>query len=245
MRRFHLGTVLVLALLLSCRPVGTSPRSVAKDLEPTVVEIFGKPVEVTRITGVATGGGPFLLKDAMGDLSRGVFIGVSDVGHVYLMADGYRFDGEMFLRHGKTRETELASPGLLVHFPGLTPEVVARVKEEMTKAANIGTFATCVHGACAILNKAGVRIPGSYGMLPVSITTLMNDVLSGDVRDTRGEPVELQLYEAGPSSATEVLAYSQGREAELMINTGLVGLFAGSIAVAPAIVLALTSWAGG
>jgi hypothetical protein len=209
-------SILCLTLALACQV--RKPDSSTREIESEQALVMGKSLELKRITGVKTSQGHFALNKVFDDPSKGVFLGVNATGHVYLMAGGLRFDGELYFRASETSTSQLADEGLLFHFPNLPPETVARVQQSI-KDADRSKFATCAQGACSLLNRSGVHTKTTLGVSHTRAIAVLNDLFSGGVTDDSGQPIDVHVYATPQIDVSAMLDRSRSREKEVLIHS--------------------------
>lgn len=120
-----------------------------------------------------------------------VVVGVSNNGHMYLMAGGRRFDGEPPIVRSRTRGSPLAGEGALFRI-NLSPERAARVRQAM-EARNGTRNISCVQSACRILRENDIVIAGDRPGMRLRIRPILDGLTRGNVT-AGGQAANVRMY---------------------------------------------------
>ncbi|MGK5084947.1 hypothetical protein WDW37_16790 [Bdellovibrionota bacterium FG-1] len=163
-------------------------------LTPEIEEWNGKLLPLVRIPSeFRDADGRVNLADIFGT-SENVAIGVSEKGN-YTLIEGQNSYSGMIVGEPQLSQHPAGAPlnpGVIVRFDNPGPEVIAKLRKELTlRPASITV--SCVNGACLKLKKAGVVLGGG-AELPIYRTQALNRIIEAGFRGLDGKPVVFEIY---------------------------------------------------
>lgn len=195
--------------------------------EPVVareVPFRGRRVRVFEVPASARDArGRIRVPDLTEPDSSELLLGIRPPAHVFLSVGLQRFDGDIF-RPLQVKERDVVYPGIVLRFLGVPVKTVNALRRQLEAfGGRERRTLTCANSACQVIARtANLEIDDHADMRPflpshVLPTRTVRKLIERGVRDHRGQPVEVQIYNTDGRSLETVLA--EMRRAELRIAT--------------------------
>lgn len=122
----------------------------------------------------------------------GVFLGITNYGHHYLVAGDRKVEGSYFPFPSLRDSSGNVHGGYLIHFPELTPSEVEKLKASLS--SNFGGFSfSCVRASCHPLKKVGISRRGFLESI-FSSQSLKGILQGHSFKDSEGRDVPYTIY---------------------------------------------------
>ncbi len=213
---------------LSCHSLyeTSTPKRVEEwdDVKVLVTEqkLFGKDVEIRQVSRDQLLHGETLLGESLGG-DEAIFIGLNSLGHMYLVANIYRFDGQFAFEKPKYNpKSSHLHKGLVLRIEDrdgkLQDQIIAYFKKNGPPRA-----IDCASGVCKVLSRSSeIQLATSLKqkLLPKE---LFKKIVVDGVREKDGTKKEVQVFVLGNSNP-ELILKAADRYAESMVNTATSGI---------------------
>lgn len=170
----------------------------------STTQLFGREVEIRRVDRSQLIRGKVLFGESIGGDSA-IFIGLNSAGHMYLVANVYRYDGKFAFEKPalNTRSSNL-DRGLVVRIDDpdgkLQDQIIAYFKNNEAPRA-----IDCSAGACKVVGAAtGVKLASTVRETVLPSQLLRRLVIEG-VKNPDGSARKAQLFALGNGDPTVII----------------------------------------
>lgn len=153
--------------------------------------LFGKLVDVYRVDRNQLHGGRFMGEELGGD--DAFFIGLNSGGHMYLVANVYRYDGKIGFEPGTVREkTSWLDKGLVLRIEDPDGRIQDKIIDYL-KNNNAPRSVNCAAGVCKVLKKsAQIEVSSRIPETVIPSAMIEHLILNGyKTADGKRKPVQL------------------------------------------------------
>ena len=157
-----------------------------------------------------------------------VFIGLNMKGHMYIVADGYRYDykGRSFFKSAAARKNNnLLTRGIVIKLDDYTGEIAAGVEEFFAK--NEGAKAiSCIKGSCRAVSESGVVNFNDNGMSSLLPSNFLKNYIVNGVEGS-------ELFVLGDKSLSHITQHLRSRTNEELYQFSLHGFLYSGLVLTP------------
>lgn len=173
------------------------------------IKVFDESISVRRLTGQSLRYRSVLVSDFAPE--RSVFIGMMPNRHMYVMAAGYRYDGNLFQMETTLRDSRILSPGVVVRLEDDDGTLYQNFKSYFESAVLPASF-NCVTGVC-MLSREASDLPLRRTLYPHQ---LMKQLMTGDL----GPRIKREILIVGDHDVARLMQISQKESREITIGLG-------------------------
>lgn len=188
----------------------------------TEQKLFGKHVTIRQVSRDQLLHGDSLLGESLGG-DEAIFIGLNSLGHMYLVANVHRFDGQFgFEKPIYNPRSSILHKGLVLRIEDkdgkLQDQIIAYLKQHGPPRA-----IDCASGVCKVLSQSSnieLATNMKQKLLPKE---LFKKIVVDGVQDKDGTNRDVQVFILGNSNP-EMILKAADRYAESMVKTATLGL---------------------
>ncbi|MBC7386066.1 MAG: hypothetical protein H7301_07905 [Cryobacterium sp.] len=165
----------------------------------------GKQIEFTRAE-LEKVGGRFVPISSLFPEGYGLLVGIQEDGHVYLVADGIRYDGGSIYKWiiRKPHATNALPSGWVMSLNGLSPDVVAHLRKNLSELSGLDRWSmSCYHGACSRLKKVGINLGGD-GSRAFFAATLFERMMNEGFIGPASHKIPVDVFQLGNVSLKKI-----------------------------------------
>ncbi len=185
--------------------------------------LFGNEIEVRRVGRSQLIDGKSLFGEDLGG-EDAVFIGLNSLGHMYLVANVYRYDGKMaFEKPTLNTRSSILDRGLVLRIQDtdgtLQDQIIDYFKENGAPRA-----IDCSAGACKVMNNStGIQLARTYKQMLMPEELVKKIVVEG-VKNSKGEDLQVQLFVIGNGSVEAPIAAAERQRQTLITRVGNIAV---------------------
>lgn len=159
---------------------------------------------------------------------QAVFVGMTDRGHMYIVADGFRYDykGKSFFKRATQRKSNnLLSKGIVIKLEDLSGEIALGVEEFFEQNLNAKAI-SCIKGSCKAISHSGVININDNGMSSVLPSRFLKKYITNGIENS-------QLFVLGDNSLASMAKYLKDMTNEEMYQFSLHGFLYSGLVLTP------------
>lgn len=165
--------------------------------------LFGKAIDIHRVDRTQLHNGMFMGEELGGD--NAFFIGLNSGGHMYLVANVYRYDGKVAFERSTIREkSSWLDKGIVLR----VEDPDGRIQDQIIdyfKKNGAPRSVNCAAGVCKVLNEAAeLRVARGVRQTVIPSELIRNIILNG-VKGPNGQRKEAQLFVIGNADPKTVI----------------------------------------
>lgn len=173
----------------------------------------------------------FLAADLLNE-EDAVFIGITEMGHMYLVADGFRYDykGRSFLKTATSKkDNNLLNEGVVIRLEDKTGEIAQGIDEYFLEHEGDKAI-SCIKGSCRALSHSGAIDLNEKSLNSILPSRFLKNYLKNGIENS-------ELFIVGDQSFKKTLKSLVDITNEQIYQVGLHGFLYGGVAITPVAVL--------
>lgn len=165
--------------------------------------LFGKAIDVRRVDRTQLHNGMFMGEELGGD--DAFFIGLNSGGHMYLVANVYRYDGKVAFERSTIREkSSWLDKGIVLRVEDPDGKIQDQIIDYFKKNGAPRSV-NCAAGVCKVLNESSeLKVARGLRQTVIPSELIRNIILNG-IKGPHGEKKEAQLFVIGNADPKTVI----------------------------------------
>ncbi len=165
--------------------------------------LFGKVIDVHRVDRTQLHNGMFMGEELGGD--NAFFIGLNSGGHMYLVANVYRYDGKVAFERATIREkSSWLDKGIVLRVEDPDGKIQDQIIDYFKKNGAPRSV-NCAAGVCKVLNESSeLQVARGIRQTVIPSALIRNIVLNG-IKGPQGQRKEAQLFVIGNADPKTVI----------------------------------------
>ncbi len=165
--------------------------------------LFGKVIDVRRVDRTQLHNGMFMGEELGGD--DAFFIGLNSGGHMYLVANVYRYDGKVAFERSTIREkSSWLDKGIVLRVEDPDGKIQDQIIDYFKKNGAPRSV-NCAAGVCKVLSESSeLQVARGIRQTVIPSALIRNIVLNG-IKGPQGQRKEAQLFVIGNADPKTVI----------------------------------------
>ena len=208
----------------TCANIFFSPTPIRDFIEaPTT--LWASKVNFLRVPSQKLKSGKLLASNL--NSSNALFIGIQPNGHMYIVTERYRFDGDFIHGTPTLKETNLLNEGIVIRLEDSDGSLKNSVENYFFENGAPKSL-NCVSGVCKVLGSTNELTFDKRELSAFMPLSFLRKTIQQKVTDKFGRPVRVQLFILGDRDVNELVSAIRTTTHNISVMYGLIGPIVGA-----------------